>query len=965
VRLLRSWGIHPTAVTGHSSGEVAAAYAAGGIDLHSAMAIVYMRGALATNGSSKASADTKKVAGGMIAVGLDRDEANAYIRQLKSGNVVVACVNSPSSSTISGDLPAIIELENLLKANNIFARKLLVEAAYHSHHMQAIAPEYLDALKKAMTGTGELEDVVYSSPMTGKRIISATDLKAEHWTRNMLQPVEFISSLTNMCLEAELENRPLDMLVEVGPHSALAAPIRQILQTPELRGRSLIYGSCLVRKQNAVQTIQNLVCLLLRNGYPVDLGAVNFPHGQGWNLKVLHDLPSYPWNHQVSHWLEPKINAAHRKRAYPRHDLIGSLVLGTNPLAPTWRQIIRASDLPWVRDHVVQSTIIYPGAGYICMAIEAVQQMPLPNRCSETEAVIKGYRLRDIEIMKALVIPESPEGVEVHISFRDCSEDRLLGAKGWNEFHIYSVVDQDNWNTHCKGFIALHYQKSAGNSAAWSLMAAAPNSALQKQFSSHKYANSMNPGDIYKSMQAVGIHHGPSFRNLESIKVSQGRSLSTFHIAETASFMPCGLESPYVLHPTTIDSIFQAAYSNFPGDGSKRSGAMVPMTVKSMTVSEAIRGQPGRRLQACSTLLQSSPRGFHSTINTVAADDPSLTPVIEVVDLYCKSLGDTVAQETEHGSSKLCSAMHWSHDISSMKAEALKESMKFSPDPAEIDRIVLLKQATYLFICEVLENLTRIEIQKLPPHHKRFYNWMRKQRELADLNVLGWQSSDWHGIDEDAKVELFEKVRTSSVNGQMVHRIGTHLLDIMRQETAPLELMLEEKLLYRYYEQAMRMPRNYLQVKRLVKLIGHKNPQAKVLEIGGGTGGCTGSVLEALSDDTGGGQRSPRFASYDFTDISSGFFETAREKFGDVWGDLISYRKLDIEYNVVEQGFEECSYDLIVACQVLHATAAMENTMNNVRRLLKPGGRLVLVETTRDALDIHIIFGTLPGWWLG
>ena len=149
------------------------------------------------------------------------------------------------------------------------------------------------------------------------------------------------------------------------------------------------------------------------------------------------------------------------------------------------------------------------------------------------------------------------------------------------------------------------------------------------------------------------------------------------------------------------------------------------------------------------------------------------------------------------------------------------------------------------------------------------------------------------------------------------------------------------------------------QIQRVVKLFAHENPSAKILEIGAGTGGYTLPVLNAFSES-----QCPTFAQYDFTDISAGFFEAAKEKFG-YWGDRINYKKLDIEANPVDQSFEAGSYDLVLACQALHATRSMENTMTNVRKLLKPNGKLMLVETTHDALDVFVIFGVLPGWWLG
>lgn len=107
------------------------------------------------------------------------------------------------------------------------------------------------------------------------------------------------------------------------------------------------------------------------------------------------------------------------------------------------------------------------------------------------------------------------------------------------------------------------------------------------------------------------------------------------------------------------------------------------------------------------------------------------------------------------------------------------------------------------------------------------------------------------------------------------------------------------------------------------------------------------------------------FASYTYTDVSSGFFEQAQERFKEHRNRLI-FKPLDIEKDVEEQGFVPYSYDLVVASLVLHATRNLEQTMTNVRRLLKPGGRLVIVEVTdNDQLRLGLIFSGLPGLWLG
>ena len=148
-------------------------------------------------------------------------------------------------------------------------------------------------------------------------------------------------------------------------------------------------------------------------------------------------------------------------------------------------------------------------------------------------------------------------------------------------------------------------------------------------------------------------------------------------------------------------------------------------------------------------------------------------------------------------------------------------------------------------------------------------------------------------------------------------------------------------------------------MRQFVSLLAHKRPDMKILEIGAGTGGATAVMLETL-----GAGKVACFSQYDFTDISSGYFEKAEEKFQE-WRSLLQFKKLNIEISPKDQGFEEGSYDLIVAANVLHATANMNMTMSNVRRLLKPNGKLLLIEIMRAALHTNVIYGTLPGWWLG
>jgi acyl transferase domain-containing protein len=139
VNLLASWDIFPAAVTSHSSGEIAAAYATEVLSFKEALGVAYYRGELALKHQK-----LQSLAGGMLAAAIGPESAGIYISDNSGGRVVVACVNSPSSVTLSRDLAALDEVASRLQKDGIFARKLKVPMAYHSHQMSHISQEYID-----------------------------------------------------------------------------------------------------------------------------------------------------------------------------------------------------------------------------------------------------------------------------------------------------------------------------------------------------------------------------------------------------------------------------------------------------------------------------------------------------------------------------------------------------------------------------------------------------------------------------------------------------------------------------------------------------------------------------------------------------------------------------------------------------------------------------------------------------
>lgn len=138
-----------------------------------------------------------------------------------------------------------------------------------------------------------------------------------------------------------------------------------------------------------------------------------------------------------------------------------------------------------------------------------------------------------------------------------------------------------------------------------------------------------------------------------------------------------------------------------------------------------------------------------------------------------------------------------------------------------------MTQAAILFINNALTSLSTKDVQQLLWHHKSMYSWMKVQDTLARSNQLHPSSSEWFHRNESDKQDLLERVKATSMNGAMVYRVGMNLTAILQQKIAPLELMLEQKLMYNYYMKDIRMVRSYTQVKKIIRLLAHQNPQSK------------------------------------------------------------------------------------------------------------------------------------------
>ena len=882
VDLLTSWNIRAKAVTGHSSGEIAAAYCAGALTQASAMAVAYHRGRLASK--VKQAKD-----GAMLAVGLSAEDTQHLIDSLHVGCVSVACINSPSSVTVSGDRTGIIELHEILQSRDTFARQLSVSVAYHSHHMKDIADEYLTALGcLSVENRHDIADVEYYSSLTGKRH-DLSDLGPAYWVANMTSPVQFSASLQSLLQGTKGPNA--EVLVEIGPHSALQGPVKQILQRMNHDLPDHVqYFSALVRYQNAVETCQHLVAQLFARGVPIDIRAINFPEGtQG--LSVLTDLPSYSWDHSTSYWAESAKANQYQNETFTRSDLLGIRVHNSISSEPEWRNILRPSDIPWLHDHVVQGNLVYPAAGFLAMAIEAEHQHV------KDETHIKAYKLREVSVGHALVLAEGIDSVETGVSLRPYRESLRADSDVWNEFRISSSADGSLWTEHSRGLIAVEtWRETAevdrGQSPKVNHLIDADASQFQ-QITSQFGAQSkvVNVPDMYNELERIGLKFGPTFANMQYACTSPGVCLAQMTIPDTTERMPAHFEYPYVIHPATLDSCI---HSIFPIDSQTkpkhRSETPVPTFIEAMTVSQNMSKEHGycfdvfarsKKSPAGQKPSTSGSADYSITAFDQTGRDPGIKVTMDGLRVtYIANVSEDLYRGTKPND---CYQTVWQPDPETLTAQQASELTRAFRRPyPNRDLPGFVQQAAFYYAEQLLQRIDDKVglLPRLLPHHEKYVSCLRRycqdvhQGYLGDLNT-----SDWLEAKDKQRQVIYDKIANSSW-GLLLSPIGENLTQILCGEMDPLSFMLDDNRLERYYRTLENARQTHEQAALYIKLLGNKNPHLKILEIGAGTGSATQPILEALGNGQDG--RSPSFARYDFTDISPAFFDQVRDEWAKV-----------------------------------------------------------------------------------
>ncbi|MFC4147302.1 SDR family NAD(P)-dependent oxidoreductase [Micromonospora mangrovi] len=505
-RLLTSWGVRPDAVGGHSIGELTAAHVAGVLTLEDAAALVAARGRL-----MQALPDD----GAMVSVRAGEDE----VRPLLTDGVDLAAVNGPQAVVVAGDRAAVLRLAEQLAAAGRATRRLRVSHAFHSPLMDAMLEDFRKVAESVTFAPPRLPVV---SNLTG-RLVGADELgTAEHWVRHVRRTVRFADGVR------ALHDAGTRTFLEIGPAGVLTALARDCL--PDVTDDEVAFVAAQRRDLSEPQALASAVGELFVAGVDLDPAAVLAGTGA---RRV--DLPTYAFQRR-SYWLHARPGADDPAALGQRpagHALLGAAVrlADTDGVLLTGRICGRSQ--PWLADHAMAGTVLFPGTGFVELAVRAGDE-------------VGADVLEELVVETPLVIPEQGAvRLQVRVGGPDDAGRRPVTVHTCPE-EAGAEVDTV-WTRHASGVLAAAPPDPAATPSTVDVWPPAGAEAV--------------PLDgTYDRLAEQGHGYGPAFQGLRAV----WRGADEVY-AEVA--LPVAADG-YGLHPALLDAALHAdIVTGAPVDG--------------------------------------------------------------------------------------------------------------------------------------------------------------------------------------------------------------------------------------------------------------------------------------------------------------------------------------------------------------------------------------------------------------
>lgn len=555
----------------------------------------------------------------------------------------------------------------------------------------------------------------------------------------------------------------------------------------------------------------------------------------------------------------------------------------------------------------IDKTVIYPASGMLVMVLEGIRSISQASR-------ISGYRLRDVNIGSALVIPPGDEGVEaqLHMSSHDTSGNKEV--RTWN-FWIHSVTG-DDWKLHCSGEVSLEDKAALDTVSEHTVASDTVSSDLQR--AREVCSALVGKAQFYQMLWQKGAHFGELFQTLSDIRFSDEttQAVASLPFREWRQKVEDGELSEHLIHPATLDGLIHILFASIWRDHTSMP-TMVPTQFCEVYVSQDLLSEDANAaMRLYGGVTEKGVFGIEGDVTAVSAERG--TALVAFRGLRLSGLHSNDAQNNNTWNSEPASLFHqysWKPDIALLPQGEIEEYCKQrTSDATQFGHDKESEIICRHFLSIALEKLTANPQQLPKPHLEKYVMWAKAflEQEKESTRAL-WAT--WPGFEnEKTRGQLIEQYASKMHQKKLLVSYGQRLMSMLTGELDALEPLFNEGLGESFYQ----TPLFTITANRLagfIDLLAHKNSDIKILEVGAGTGSTTVSVLEALASHGRHTGSCLRARQYDFTDISPSFFAAAQKRFAAHAG-CMRFKTLDIENDPEQQGFETGSYDIVIAAAV-------------------------------------------------
>ena len=905
--LWKSLGVEPCAVVGHSVGEIAAAHVAGILSLQEGARIIVLR--------ARMMHECARGEGTMLAVSLSEEEALAVIAR-HDRTVSIAAFNGPRSLTLAGIKSSLEAIQAELEPQNIFARFVRVDHPYHHAMMQPAA----DNLIKELADIAPQEETLpFFSTVTGQRCFGK-DCVAAHWGRGIRQAVQFVKAVDAVA------DFGVDVWLEISCHPALSMSIQECLTARGLKAQV----TASTRRDREHESFLEAALDLHRGGVVLDFKGMT-------PSREFLSLPAYPWDqsrwwHECSELRDARLSPGGK-----------GLLDARQPRAtPTWTTRLDNRHMAFLKDHKVDTHIIFPAAAFVEMALEAGLQL------------FEGrpFAIEDFEIRRPLILPEPASALTIELTYEPAERT----------FTIQSRFEQTaTWSVHVIGSMrGERTESSFGDSLAGPL-----DSDLEVE----------GVGAFYGHMSDLGLRYGEEFKPIRELAAGAGKSAGRVSLSETIA----GRAAEYALHPVLLDGALQVFSAGAKTVEDRKAKMKLPVRFARILFLRT----PGASVQVRAKVLHFNEELIEGRIGLY---DDAGHPCVLVDGFRAISMTAARRPGASGGSRDLVYNVDWERTAPTVAPSAqvpLPLSQLRDVATSALNEIISLRGRAELegvmsaedelAAAQIANGLREMGVQStfsadslgVTPLMRTVFG--RLMDKLAKRGLLTAKEGNYTPTTAfvaaaDAAPEKLREFLTSHPGhlpeGLLSTSTCAELGAILRGEKDAVQILFggsNSDLLDHFYGDGLFSSHWMVSIGKGVQEAARHLPEGRglrILEVGAGTAGLAAQLLPLLNRGV---------HTYTFTDVSAGFFSAANQKLAAF--PEVEYKVLDLEKPSADQNFEPESYDFIVGTNVLHAVADVRVTLKMLHELLVPGGTLMFMDVATPQLWTEAVFGLTQGWW--